>query len=277
MGAGLDLMTHDDTTDDCGRMLPMSSEQLAPDAPSALGGELFSEPRDGSLPSPAFQPTTPRLASAGISNDALVCQRPCWARAAKRAIDLVLSLVGLILGFPIFIVIAAAVLILDGWPIFFPWDVIGENGRPFRGYKFRTMVLGAHAQRAGLADHNEMNGPVFKMRDDPRVTRLGAMLRRFSLDELPQLWSVLKGDMSLVGPRPLGPEEYAQATPYQRSKLSVTPGITCLWQVMGRSKISDFDAWVALDLKYIAEWSIWLDLKILVRTIPVVLGRKGAW
>jgi lipopolysaccharide/colanic/teichoic acid biosynthesis glycosyltransferase len=115
------------------------------------------------------------------------------------------------------------------------------------------------------------------MRDDPRVTRLGAMLRRFSLDELPQLWSVLKGDMSLVGPRPLGPEEYAEATPYQRRKLSVVPGITCLWQVMGRSEISDFDAWVALDLQYIETWSLMLDLEILVRTIPTVLGSKGAW
>ena len=122
-----------------------------------------------------------------------------------------------------------------------------------------------------------MRGPVFKMRNDPRVTRLGAVLRRFSLDETPQLWSVIRGDMSLVGPRPLGPQEYAEATPYQRQKLSVVPGITCLWQILGRSEISDFDAWVELDLKYIEQWSILLDLKILIRTIPAVLARKGAW
>ena len=152
-------------------------------------------------------------------------------------------------GLPLFLLIALAVLIFDGRPIFFPWDVIGEQGRPFRGYKFRTMVVGADDLRAELAAQNEMRGPVFKMRNDPRVTRLGSALRRFSLDETPQLWSVIRGDMSLVGPRPLGPQEYAEATPYQRQKLSVVPGITCLWQILGRSEISDFDAWVELDLK----------------------------
>jgi lipopolysaccharide/colanic/teichoic acid biosynthesis glycosyltransferase len=139
------------------------------------------------------------------------------------------------------------------------------------------MVVGAEALRTELAAHNDMTGPVFKMRNDPRVTRLGSFLRKYSLDELPQLWSVLKGDMSLVGPRPLGHQEYAEATPHQRTKLSVIPGITCLWQVQGRSQISDFDEWVALDLRYIAEWSLLLDLKILLKTIPAVLARKGAW
>ena len=254
-----------------------SNTQLTPDVPSALGGDVVYGACEWPLPSLASRRMTRRVAAAELSNAAMVGQRPRWARAAKRAIDLVVSLAGLTLGFPIFLVLAVAVLVFDGWPIFFPWDVIGEHGRPFRGYKFRTMVLGAHAQRSDLADHNEMRGPVFKIRDDPRVTRLGAILRRFSLDELPQLWSVLKGDMSLVGPRPLGPEEYAQATPYQRRKLSVIPGITCLWQVMGRNEISDFDAWVALDLQYIEEFSLLLDLKILARTIPTVLRRRGAW
>src|SRR5207302_7593990 len=177
----------------------------------------------------------------------------------------------------ILVLIGLLVLLTDGRPIFFNWDVIGKNGRPFRGYKFRTMVADAEALREKLAAQNEMRGPVFKMRNDPRVTRVGAVLRRFSLDELPQLWSVLKGDMSLVGPRPLGHGEYAQATPYQRQKLSVIPGITCLWHVMVRNRISDFDDWVALDLEYIEQWSILLDLKILARTIPEVLRRRGAW
>jgi lipopolysaccharide/colanic/teichoic acid biosynthesis glycosyltransferase len=203
--------------------------------------------------------------------------RPIWGRIAKRSIDVVGSLSALLVGMPLLIGVALVVLIFDGRPIFFPWDVIGENGRPFRGYKFRTMVVGADALRASLSARNEMHGPVFKMRHDPRVTRLGGLLRKYSLDELPQLWSVLKGDMSLVGPRPLGPQEYAEATPFQRRKLSVVPGITCLWQVSGRSEISDFDAWVALDLQYIERWSILLDLKILIQTIPAVIARRGAW
>ena len=207
-------------------------------------------------------------------------EQPAWPRRAlrvKRGLDVVGATLTLVLGAPLFGLIALAVLITNGRPIFYRWEVVGQDGRPFTGYKFRTMVRDADKLRDDLLLHNEMNGPVFKIRRDPRVTPLGQVLRGYSLDETPQFWSVLKGDMSLVGPRPLYPHEYERAMPEQRRKLSVKPGITCLWQVSGRSRVADFSEWVALDLKYIGEWSIWLDIKILARTIPAVLWRRGAW
>ena len=215
-------------------------------------------------------------------SDQTVCEplaagRTRGQRAAKRTIDVVLSLAGLVvLGLPL-VAIALMVLLAEGRPVFYRWRVLGEGARPFTGYKFRTMVSDADSILSELALQNEMKGPVFKMRADPRVTRLGAILRRSSLDELPQLLSVLRGDMSLVGPHPVYPNEYERATPAQRRKLSVKPGITCIWQVSGRSEIRDFDEWVALDLAYIDSWSLWLDLKILARTVPAVLARRGAW
>lgn len=235
----------------------------------------------GELASTQFEVTYPGTSSSDVWRASNLDSRSSTRRlsdlAVKRAIDIALGLVILVVAMPILLIIVLAILLCDGRPIFFKLDEIGKDGRMFRMYKFRTMVADADAQGAVLAEHNEMTGPVFKIRNDPRVTRLGAVLRQYSLDELPQLWSVLKGDMSLVGPRPLRPQEYAAATEFQRQKLSVTPGITCLWQVMGRSQITDFDAWVALDLQYIEQWSILLDLKILARTIPVVLARRGAW
>ena len=205
-------------------------------------------------------------------------ERPAaWQRAVKRAMDVVIAVAVAAILSPLLLAIALAVLIVDGRPVFYRWNVLGKDARPFTGYKFRTMVRDADERRQLLAESNEMVGPVFKMREDPRVTRLGRFLRRYSLDELPQLWSVVKGDMSLVGPRPPSPAEFAGFTPPQRRKLSVTPGITCLWQVSGRNEICDFDEWVRLDLKYIDEWSLWLDVKILFRTLPVVVSRRGAW
>lgn len=160
-------------------------------------------------------------------------------------------------------------------PIFYKWHVLGMNGNPFTGYKFRTMMHDADAFKEELLSNNEMNGPVFKMREDPRITTFGKFLRKYSIDELPQLWSVLKGDMSLVGPRPAGPQEWEQYEEWQKRKLSVVPGITCLWQVSGRNKINDFDEWVKLDLEYIDNCSLWLDFKILIKTIPAVLKGTG--
>jgi len=198
-------------------------------------------------------------------------------RRLKRGMDVILSLVGLILLFPVFVVLALLVRLTSEGPIFYEWRVLGERARPFVGYKFRTMVPNADQLKRELLAKNEMTGPVFKMRDDPRVTPVGRWLRKFSLDELPQLWSVLKGDMSLVGPRPPSAEEFAAFKPWQRGKLAVVPGITCLWQVEGRSEITDFDEWAALDLEYIRNWSLWLDLKILLKTIPVVIAGRGAY
>lgn len=196
---------------------------------------------------------------------------------AKRALDLVLSASLLLLLAPLFLLIAVIIkLSSPRCPVFYPWRVLGKNGKPFVGYKFRTMVPGADQLKQQLLPLNEMQGPVFKMRNDPRVTRLGRFLRKFSLDELPQLYSVLKGDMSLVGPRPPSREEAERFEFWQRRKLSVKQGISCLWQVKGRNEIPSFDEWVGLDLEYIETASALLDLKILLLTILAVVSGRGA-
>ncbi len=177
---------------------------------------------------------------------------------------------------PILGVIAAAIKLDSAGPVLYRWNVVGQHGRYFTGYKFRSMHQNADQLFAALQERNEMSGPVFKMRQDPRVTSIGRFLRKYSLDELPQLWSVLKGDMSLVGPRPPLQREYEQFTDWQRRKLAVKPGITCIWQISGRNDIPDFDEWVTLDLQYIDRRSFWLDLIILVRTLPAVLAHRGA-
>jgi lipopolysaccharide/colanic/teichoic acid biosynthesis glycosyltransferase len=199
-----------------------------------------------------------------------------WAYCiAKRAIDLTVSVFGLVILSPLFLVVGLLIKLTSSGPVFYAWDVVGFRGRPFRGYKFRTMVSDADVLKMQLLHQNEMNGPVFKITDDPRITPLGRILRKYSIDELPQLWSVLKGDMSLVGPRPAGPHEWEKYEPWQCRKLSVTPGMTCLWQVSGRNQIKDFDEWVKLDLEYIDHWSLWLDLKTLLRTVVAVLQGTG--
>jgi lipopolysaccharide/colanic/teichoic acid biosynthesis glycosyltransferase len=196
---------------------------------------------------------------------------------AKRALDCLLSVVSLVLLSPVFILIALAVKLSDPrQSVFYAWHVLGKNGKPFVGYKFRTMVPNADDLKRKMLEFNEMQGPVFKMRNDPRTTRLGRILRKFSLDELPQLYSVLKGDMSLVGPRPPSAQEAAEFEFWQRRKLSVTPGISCLWQINGRNDIHKFSDWVRLDLQYIQSASFLLDLKIILLTIPAVLSARGA-
>lgn len=196
--------------------------------------------------------------------------------AVKRALDLVLATAGILILSPLLAAIALAVLVTSGRPILYPWKVVGRGGRYFTGYKFRTMVRDADALMAKLAAQNEMSGPVFKMKRDPRVTPVGRILRKLSLDELPQLWSVITGDMSLVGPRPPLQTEWVRFEPWQRRKLAVTPGITCLWQAYGRSEITSFDEWVRMDIEYIERWSLALDARILLRTLKVVALAKGA-
>ena len=196
--------------------------------------------------------------------------------AVKRVLDLVLATVGIVILSPMLAAIAIAVLLTSGRPILYPWKVVGRGGRYFTGYKFRTMVRDADALMAKLAAQNEMSGPVFKMKRDPRVTPVGRILRKLSLDELPQLWSVITGDMSLVGPRPPLQTEWVRFEPWQRRKLAVTPGITCLWQAYGRSEITSFDEWVKMDIEYIERWSLALDARILLRTLKVVALAKGA-
>jgi len=195
--------------------------------------------------------------------------------ACKRAMDLVGSAIMLLLLSPLLVILAALVKLTSRGQVFYRWCVVGKGGQPFVGYKFRSMVENADALQHQLLTRNEMSGPVFKLTHDPRVTRLGGWLRRYSLDELPQLYSVLKGDMSLVGPRPPLVTEYARFTGYQKQKLVVKPGITCLWQVSGRNRINDFNEWVALDLEYIRSWSLGLDVKILLKTAREVCIGSG--
>ena len=193
----------------------------------------------------------------------------------KRAIDIVVSATVLLASLPILLAIAIATKLSSPGPVLFRQTRCGLNGRRFTLYKFRTMVADAEERMAQVEHLNEMSGPVFKVRDDPRITPLGRLLRRYSLDELPQLWNVLTGSMSLVGPRPPIPGEVERYERWQRRRLSMRPGLTCLWQVTGRNDV-DFDRWMELDLQYIDSWSPLLDLKILARTIPVVLSGRGA-
>ncbi len=194
---------------------------------------------------------------------------------AKRVMDVVLAAVGLVLAAPVLAVAAVAVKLSSPGPVLYRQWRCGLRGRRFVLLKLRTMFVGAEAQQPLVAHLNVMDGPVFKAPDDPRVTRVGRVLRRLSIDEVPQLWNVLRGDMSLVGPRPALPEEVERYEPWQRRRLAMRPGLTCLWQVSGRSEV-DFATWMNLDLAYIDNWSLWLDLKILLRTIPAVLSGRGA-
>ena len=196
--------------------------------------------------------------------------------ALKRALDVALSVMVLTLALPVIGVASLLIKLTSPGSVLFKQRRIGLNGRIFTLYKFRTMIEDAHERREEVAHLNEMNGPAFKMKSDPRVTPVGRWLRRFSLDEIPQLWNVLKGDMSLVGPRPPIPEEVASYHRWHRRRLSMKPGLTCLWQISGRNEIQDFDHWMKLDLQYIDNWSPSLDFKILLRTIPAVLSGKGA-
>lgn len=198
-------------------------------------------------------------------------------QAVKRLIDVVASAVGLLVLVPFFAVIGLLVKLTSPGPVLYRSMYLGFRAHPFVGYKFRTMVANADALKGSMAHLNHMHGPAFKIRDDPRITTLGRFLRKYSIDELPQLWSVLRGDMSLVGPRPPLPEEFEQYQAWHRGKLAIRPGITCFWQINGRSDIHDFDEWMRLDLKYIEVWSLWTDLKILARTIPAVLRGHGAY
>jgi len=195
--------------------------------------------------------------------------------AVKRTMDVAISAVLLVFLSPFLLALALAVRLSSKGPVLYTCHWVGQEGRRFSGWKFRTMVENADALELELKDQNEMTGPAFKMTNDPRVTSLGRLLRKFSLDELPQLLNVLKGDLSLVGPRAPREHEYAQFTEFQKQKLAVQPGITCLWQVEGRHRISDYDRWVELDLDYIRRWSLWLDLQILAKTAVVVLRGTG--
>ena len=195
--------------------------------------------------------------------------------AAKRVMDIILSFIGLVLLSPILLLVSLFIKIDSKGPIFFKQKRIGINGTEFEMFKFRSMVVNAEELKAKLEEKNEMSGPMFKIADDPRITKVGRFIRKTSIDELPQLWNVIKGDMSLVGPRPSLPNEVAQFEPWMRKRFEVKPGLTCFWQVGGRNNI-DFEDWMKLDIKYVKERSLLLDSKLIFKTFFVLFGDENA-
>jgi exopolysaccharide biosynthesis polyprenyl glycosylphosphotransferase len=221
-----------------------------------------------------------RLTLQPVGNLLALCLRPVrltgTQAALKRAFDIVLGGAAVILSLPISVTVAIVIKATSRGPVLYCKERVGRNGRTFTMYKFRTMVHGADLMRQNLVTRNEASGPLFKIRNDPRITRVGRFLRKWSLDELPQFLNVLKGDMSLVGPRPPLPAEVANYEDWHRGRLEVRPGITGLWQVRGRSELG-FDDYVRMDLFYIENWSITYDLFIIAKTIPAVLSHRGAY
>ena len=203
-------------------------------------------------------------------------RRFVYEERLKRLLDVVLATLGLVATLPIWLGIAVAIMLDSPGPALFVQERVGIHGRRFRFYKFRSMYTDAEQRLAEVLVQNEIDGPVFKMRNDPRVSRVGAFLRRTSLDELPQLINVLKGEMSLVGPRPPLPREVEQYRPGDAVRLSVKPGLTCLWQIRGRSQVG-FDLWMEYDREYVRNLSLLLDLQILLRTVWVVINCRGAY
>ncbi|MBU5592504.1 sugar transferase [Clostridium sp. MSJ-4] len=193
----------------------------------------------------------------------------------KRIIDILGSLVGLIIVSPILLITAIAIKLDSKGPIFFAQERVGQYGKVFKMYKFRSMVINAEELLDKLKEKNEMSGPMFKMTDDPRITKVGKFIRKTSIDELPQLMNVLKGEMSLVGPRPNLPKEVGNFEPWMRDKLIAKPGLTCFWQVMGRNSI-DFEDWMKLDIKYVKERNTGLDIILIFRTVKVLFGDENA-
>jgi len=206
----------------------------------------------------------------------IIAPRVINYRKRKRILDVVGSAVLLMLLFPLMLVIAILIKLTSGGSVFFVTDRVGLCGKPFPFYKFRSMRLGSDQQKDDLAEQNEREGPIFKMKTDPRVTPIGRFMRKFSIDELPQLLNVFLGHMSLVGPRPPLPREVAEYDEYMAERLSVRPGLTCYWQIMGRSDLT-FEQWMELDHRYLQEMSIWVDLKILLMTPWAVLRGDGAY
>ena len=215
-----------------------------------------------------------RMHSQSVSNEKV--NTKVGYKCFKRIFDIVSSGLGLIVLSPLFLIIAIAIMLEDGAPVFFVQERNGLNGKVFRMYKFRSMCKNAAEMHNDLLEQNELDGPAFKMKDDPRLTKVGKFLRKTSLDELPQLINVFKGEMSVVGPRPLPTYETEQLTPYQKQRLNVKQGLTCYWQCSGRSDVS-FDEWMDMDMKYIEEASIRTDFRIFWKTVVKVLTGEGAY
>ncbi|MBV9102365.1 MAG: sugar transferase [Candidatus Eremiobacteraeota bacterium] len=211
-------------------------------------------------------------ATAGVATERAI---PAWWYGAKRSLDVAGACAGLLVSAPLVLAAAVAIAVVSPGSPFFAQERVGQNGRRFRLYKLRTMHTGAHLEHERLRHMSEVTGPVFKMRKDPRLHALGSLLRRTSIDELPNLLNVVRGEMSLVGPRPPLPLEVEHYDAFARRRLSVKPGITCIWQVCGRSNV-DFDSWMRLDNEYVDTWTPWGDLVLIARTLPAVLRGEGA-
>jgi len=211
-----------------------------------------------------------------LRGDEGILAAPVWQLGMKRVVDIVLSIFFLIVLSPVLIVAAIAVKLTSPGPLLYVQDRVGKNGKTFRFAKFRSMRDGAHTELDDLRHLNEVDGPVFKIREDPRITPVGRFMRKYSIDELPQLFHVLTGGMSLVGPRPPIPAEVATYDEWHRQRLLTKPGITCIWQVSGRSDL-DFETWVELDVEYIRTWKPSLDFLILLKTLPAVISARGAY
>ncbi|GAA0827160.1 sugar transferase [Clostridium tertium] len=194
---------------------------------------------------------------------------------SKRALDVIASFLGLVILSPILLIVAILIKLESKGPAIFSQSRIGLNGKEFKMYKFRSMVQNAEELKEKLAKQNEMSGPMFKMKNDPRITKVGKFIRKTSIDELPQLLNVLKGDMTLVGPRPSLPREVEKFESWMLKRLEVKPGLTCYWQVSGRNNI-DFYEWMKLDLKYANDMNFWLDIKLIFKTVAVLFGDKNA-
>ena len=249
----------------------MPQRRGRPPGGGALTSDLVKEPSGIRPPVVDRSRGEERIPSVDLAPN-----RTLYLRGGKRVLDLVGAAVGALLLTPVLLAIAVAIKVNTNGPILYRSRRVGEGGRVFSFLKFRSMVRNAEMLRDELDHLNEVDGPVFKIAHDPRITRVGAFLRRSSLDELPQLWNVWRGDMSLVGPRPPIPEEVLQYEAWQMQRLSVRPGLTCLWQVSGRSRVG-FDEWMRMDLAYIDRRSLRLDLSILLRTVPAVLSGIGAY
>ena len=213
---------------------------------------------------------------AEIANCAVQAESRLFYHICKRIMDVVCSAAALAVLSPIFLAVAVAIKLEDKGPVIFTQNRTGKDGRVFRMYKFRSLYVDAEKRRSELLARNEADGPLFKIADDPRVTKVGRFIRRTSIDELPQLVNILKGEMSIVGPRPLVTYDQNQCTEYQAQRLLVKPGLTCIWQVSGRSDTS-FDELIEMDLEYIRNQSLWLDIKLILKTVVVVFTHKGAY
>lgn len=241
-----------------------------------LGADLVIDLRQADQPVVDLRGADATVRVIPVERAPGLLEAAAWQLALKRALDITASTIGLLLLSPLLLLVAMAVKVTSSGPVFYVHERIGYHGRSFKMLKFRSMYRDAHRSRDAHATMNVHAGPIFKIPDDPRITPVGRAIRRLSIDELPQLWNVLRGDMSLVGPRPPLPEECRHYGPRERRRLSVKPGITCIWQVSGRSDL-DFDTWVDMDIEYIERWTLRRDLKLLVLTLPAVISGRGAY